>query len=277
MKFGHYTSTAALVSILSTEKLWATNIKFLNDEHEFQHALSLARDVVERSKKTFAPKSEHKQAYSQFVEETTKTLDNLDAINPEAIFTCSFSEQTDLLSQWRGYCAVNQGYCIQFDVEKLTIAAVDMFQGVRLQKCVYDDAEKVKQISNALNHFWYQYLVAEDEKKKRSTIQALADGMVFLATHYKHPSFAEEREHRLVITLEDSHKDIVKFRAGPMSVVPYIEIPASRKFVNEICIGPTRNQHLAKRGLDALIESTYGVPSFVASVEIRESKIPYRA
>jgi hypothetical protein len=50
MIYGHYTTATSLIGILEHEVLWATNIKFLNDEHEFQHALDLARKVIIRSK-----------------------------------------------------------------------------------------------------------------------------------------------------------------------------------------------------------------------------------
>ena len=43
---GHYTSQNGLIGILSEEIVWATNIKFRNDEHEFQDALESTKEVL---------------------------------------------------------------------------------------------------------------------------------------------------------------------------------------------------------------------------------------
>lgn len=62
--FGHYTSIPGLIGILEAEELWATNIKFLNDEHEFQHAIELFKEVIPKANIT--PEDKNYSLYSEY-------------------------------------------------------------------------------------------------------------------------------------------------------------------------------------------------------------------
>jgi hypothetical protein len=277
MLYGHYTTANALINIVQTETLWATNIKFLNDEQEFLHAIDLAKDVIKRSTEKSSGKiKSNKMYYDAFVEETTKAIEDLDRYNSESVFTCSFSEEKDLLSQWRGYCPNNQGYCIHFDLEGLLAFAKKKFLSCELFPCVYDDDKKVKSLSDLLNKYWQIYISQSDPKVREATIRKLAQEVEALASHFKHSSFAEEKEHRLVILMAWDFEEHGKFRSGPMSIIPYIEIPAPIELIKQVCIGPTRDQNLAKRGLAALMDFKFGSSAWFSKVEISRSKIPYR-
>ena len=79
--YGHYTSQLGLMGIISNEVLWATNIKFLNDEHEFQHALDLIREIIPTSRITPGMK-EHKDQEG-YIENIVKRLEQLDSYTTE--------------------------------------------------------------------------------------------------------------------------------------------------------------------------------------------------
>lgn len=277
MKAGHYTSASALISILEKETLWATNIKFLNDEHEFFHALDLASKVTQESKQKFNQKGGFLEAHDLYTKDITEQLESLNRYSAESIFTCSFSEQTDLLSQWRGYCPGNHGYCIEYDIHGILSAANSEFKNIKLFACVYDDKSKTEQIYSVLNRHWHKYVSNSETKSRQDVITSLSRELVMLASHFKHPAFAEEREHRLVVQLDFDSSEKTKFRTGPMSIIPYVEIPAPKKLIKNIRIGPTRDQKLATRGLTALVEAKFDIPIFLTSLSIDESKIPYRA
>jgi len=276
MHYGHYTTANALINIIQSEQLWATNIKFLNDEQEFLHAITLAKEIIEKSTENAEKIKANRSTYDEFIKNITKSLENLDRHHAENIFTCSFSEEKDLLSQWRGYCPNNQGYCIHFDLDGLLKAAKEKFLSCNIFPCVYDITEKKKRISTALNNNWQEYLKATDTKKREGIIRSLAFEIEQLASYFKHPSFAEEKERRLVISMAWDIEEHAKFRAGPMSIIPYIEVPAPKSLIKEIGIGPTRDQSLARRGLAALIDFKFGPLASFGDVNISESKIPYR-
>jgi hypothetical protein len=86
MQAGHYTSAAALIGIFENEKLWATNIKFLNDEQEFLHALDLARAVTQESQQRFNKKSGFLESHALYVKDITAQLESLNTYqNPYSL------------------------------------------------------------------------------------------------------------------------------------------------------------------------------------------------
>lgn len=107
-------------------------------------------------------------------------------------------------------------------------------------------------------------------------IQQFTNEIMFLASYFKHPSFTEEKEHRIVILLEYATDNDLKFREGRFSLIPYIELPAPKRTIKKILIGPTAQKQLAKRALEAFLEKSLGVPAFIGRVNVEFSKTPYR-
>lgn len=274
--YGHYTTPAGLKGIVESETVWATNIKFLNDEQEFQHALDLIRAIIlDHKRKVHRSNDPTFNEYVLGVENKLASLDNSDA---DTVFTLSFSEQTDLLSQWRGYCPGNNGYCIVFDAEQLA-ASVRGYSKDRceLVKCVYDDTEKERQIKELLNRNWPAYHKQSGHKAKRDVIHDLAKNIILLASYFKHHSFKEEQEHRIVVLRPWGSPSDVMFREGRSSLVPYIVLPAKRELITRICIGPNPTKLLAKRALEAFLSKVGMDTTFGPSpVEISFSEAPYR-
>ena len=98
----HYTSLEALVSIVQSRRLWASNIRFLNDRTESLHLIENVLDVL---RKLVSPA--HK-AIVRTVQE------RLGSTPKQAHFVASLSEKDDLLSQWRAYCPPGAGVSIGF-------------------------------------------------------------------------------------------------------------------------------------------------------------------
>lgn len=42
----HYTRLPGLLGIIDSKALWATDIRYLNDETEFHHAVDITRDLL---------------------------------------------------------------------------------------------------------------------------------------------------------------------------------------------------------------------------------------
>lgn len=141
----HYTDSTTALKILAEQELWMTHTDYLNDLNE-------GKELKERIEVHL----EHKQA--------VKVLDFLDSIM-EA-YACSFSEDGDLLSQWRGYCPTGNGFSIGFKSPKkrrdifrddgLAIrgdtsknkAGTDSFiltySTIKFEKCIYSDEKKLE-------------------------------------------------------------------------------------------------------------------------------------
>lgn len=268
---GHYTSPVGLMGIIRGS-LWATNIRYLNDDQEFKHAVELIKEIsstslISKDHPDYGRKEE-------FVDALQGKLESLQFVYPDYIFTASFSEKTDLLSQWRGYCPNNNGYCIEIDIGSLLKLVQTSFPQARILKCLYDDKEKAKQIKELLNKHWNRYKKSGQAAKK--FVDSLTPELLTLASHFKHSSFAEEAEHRIVVEV-DGNDDPIRFREGKYSIIPYIELPIEKSSIKQIIIGPTPRPALANTGLTSFLEGEFKVPSFMLEVEISQSKTPYRA
>jgi len=107
-------------------------------------------------------------------------------------------------------------------------------------------------------------------------IEKLSKEIMLLASYFKHSSFSEEKEHRIVIILDYAPDNDLKFREGKFSIIPYLILPAPRKLVRKIYIGPTSNKILSMRALETFLDKNYELPVFLSDLIITHSKTPYR-
>lgn len=255
-------------------QIWATNIKFLNDEHEFLHALDLIKEIIPTAKIT-TEYSEH-PIFSSYIDELEKKLKTLDDYVSESIYIFSFSEETDLLSQWRGYCPSDNGFCIVFDVDMIFENVKLEYDNSHLMTCVYKKTNKESLIKDILNKYWFEYVKNDTKESRKSVIIQLANDIVLLASYFKHPSFSEEKEKRIVVILDYAADSDLKFRNGRFSIIPYIELPAPKDSIKRIIIGPTSNKKLSMKALDLFLEKTHECPTFISDINVEHSRTPYR-
>lgn len=152
-----------------------------------------------------------------------------------------------------------------------------MFNNVYLLDCVYNKEKKESDLKDLLNKYWFMFISAARSKEKENVIDSLATEIILLASHFKHPSFSEEKEKRIVVILEYAPDNELRFREGQFSIVPYIELPAPRSLISKIIIGPCSNKRLSKRSLEAFLEKMYGVPIFIDGPVVELSSTPYRS
>jgi len=242
----HYTGPAGLLGILDRRCLFASDVWLLNDASEVRYAQSR---MAERVRKHLGPDQPWLQALLDVSETSPGWLDD--------VFVASFCEEPDLLSQWRGYAS--GGFAIGFAADDL--AALGDGPG----------APRLVQVD---------YGVESGRRRLRGLFEQLADGGPYSAeererlartvllpemARVKEPSFAEEKEWRLLV-VEDRAERIL-FRVPAAEVVPYVEIALPEPSpVREIVIGPGADQQLHRRGVEQLLARRG-----YRGVEIRES------
>ena len=119
-KLCHYTSSKGLKGIISTGKMWATKIQYMNDGSELQHGFKQIRKEIEDQKRYISHGIEIQDGYKKRSDkELDEMLFALDRIEMANICVASFTEEEDQLSQWRGYCKIGDGYALWFDSKKL--------------------------------------------------------------------------------------------------------------------------------------------------------------
>jgi hypothetical protein len=272
-KYGHYTSQLGLMGIVTQKKLWATNINFLNDAHEFLHAIQLIKDLIKESSKNFPTDRSGYSTYRSFIEKVEDELSKLEKNVSETIFTMSFSEKTDLLSQWRGYCPANNGFCLVFNLDEIFQAIKSKYPNSYLKDCVYKNADKQKELRTILNTHWHRYSAKHSPREKVKVLNDLSKAIMLLASYFKHPSFSEEAERRIIINLENSKDSNLKFREGKFTLIPYLELDIPIGDLKKVYLGPTANTELAKRAAQMFLKNNLS-NSKVLTITV--SKTPYR-
>jgi hypothetical protein len=146
-KMWHYTSIQGFHGIVTSEQMFATDLRFLNDREEFVHARNIANQMVTES--------------SEFDEEgfpNRKFLANAVTLAFESgpltgmqLFVASFSASEDQLGQWRGYSHGSSGVSLAFDLRSFRPPAGNETL-VSFAPCVYGPRKKKELIMYALRH-----------------------------------------------------------------------------------------------------------------------------
>jgi hypothetical protein len=256
--------------MLEKQVLWLTDLRYMNDSHEMSHGLryviaSLSNPVLVR------------RVNPQYVDSALKFVQgNLefefaaeDWMSP--IFSCSFSRAEDLLSQWRAY----GNYAIEFEVD-------DSFPD--LSECVYEDKEKstlaFETTIQTLRHVGRSHI--ECDGGLDETGHSAYSDLVKTAARFKHKSFAEEQEYRMIRGTHIMEMHDVLYRAKGSMLVPYIEVAFPFESIKAIHVGPMPNQNLAFNSMQmfaAQIDYDWNNrnPYKDHSIDVVRSDIPYRA
>lgn len=211
----HYCSMATFVSIVEKKELWLSSTKHMNDLAEGRWVLRVVERCLNDSE-YFKKNPKKKETF----------LAAVGASFPEK-FICCFSEDGDLLSQWRGYADNGRGVAIGFDHSKLnvevrpTLMSANGDHTIGLMPVLYPLDEQCTLIS--------KYLQLLDHSTK-DRMFAIANIISSSSTFLKNPAFREEKEWRIIYTpLFDNadtvlgkHKEIC-FRAKDDCLVTYFK------------------------------------------------------
>jgi hypothetical protein len=272
----HYTSQEGLLGIIQKRQLWATNLLFLNDSMEFNQAIKIYQKSVE----IYKEEGEVNQKEIRFLEDFSKDVDNFSTPTKQSfdgIYVCSFSEQENQLSQWRGYCPDEGGFSIGFNFAS-SLTDIVAKQGFMLVKCVYEESVQLEIVKHFIREILDCFRGNQDDQVLKS--KEVWDKFLALAPMLKHPKFSEESEWRL-ISKPKLFLD-VEFRTGKSMLVPYVKVELTEppsdsqkkttllNCIPKICIGPTLYPSLSHVALKNLLKKEIG------KCEVVESNIPFR-
>ncbi len=252
----HYTTREGLLGIIQKREIWAANIRYLNDSSEFTAAVEVAKTVLD----TF-PYDERKLNKESVIKGFYSWLDSL-KYQAES-YVCSFSEDGDLLSQWRSYTKAGNGYAIGFDTAALRQLAKE--QSFFLEQCRYDEPAQ-KELIKSCFQAGIECLCATSEVEGNPTASAeniFAEKCLlpFLcsAPLVKNRAFAEEREWRLVAPFHGSKQSELFFRSGKSMLVPYHPFSLGEKGkelpIAKVIIGPSPHGPLDSQAVLKLLTS----------------------
>lgn len=270
----HYTDAAGLLGILTTRKLWATDIFYLNDSSELEYAFDVFR----------AGLGDGSQLVNQADASLSEIGDALAGINSDMLarfkpkmrcYVASFCKRRDLLSQWRGYSRGDAGYAIGFDTTRLV-----RIPG-RLRQVEYDRDNQAavarEYVVSALDTSLSQ-IEPEAKISLVSVIyEALVNFMVEVGPTFKNSAFAEEDEWRLLRVSGQDQGAKLLFRPVPYGISPYVELDLAQDGdllpILEVICGPSRHPELSVGAVQMMLRDS-GFQANAVSVVL--SEIPLR-
>jgi hypothetical protein len=279
----HYTTASALNSIFASRELWATHFRYLNDPSEFLHG----EEIFFREAKTLLLQSSADSLPRMFLQRFVDDFPKMRLSEAMNIYVTSFSENSDQLSQWRGYGDDGAGYSIGFKrLPRPTGSKRDAPLGINLYRCSYDAASFQGRASDLLKEVaagfekYVQRQAKREETARAFFAMAMSIGFRRVATEIlrlKHGSYAEEKEWRLIVLAAPS-RDLkyVRFRNGSRGMIPYLPIGLFTKNdkkigIDRVLVGPGENQGRATFAAKMLL-SSLGYPDDL----VIASETPYR-
>ncbi|RIJ09911.1 DUF2971 domain-containing protein [Pseudomonas sp. 91RF] len=269
MKLFHYTDVAAVQSILTNKKLWLTDLRFLNDSEEMKHGLEYVLSALKKPSVANRINPEYVEAATSFIDDNLN-FDFCDFSASPQIFVCSLSQSDDLLSQWRAYGS----YAIEFDGDLLT---------QNKSGCSYRSKEKeaiaFSSVIETLRAVGRSHQ-ANPHRMGDDGVAAYID-LIKLAATFKHQSFEEEQEVRLIRGVDFNDDVDVKFRPRGNILIPYIEVEIPFESITGVHIGPMPNQEVAYWSMSTFVNQLdfnwHHDNAGNHTIDIQRSKTPYRS
>lgn len=271
----HYTGVGALLGIVESNSLWASNIYYLNDSREIVHACDIFRMSLSAYLKDGAIDSNEEEYLNQlntWVEGCKRNHFN--------IFIFSLSEHSSLLSQWRSYTPHGKG--VSIGISEQTINYLAKQHKLRIGKCLYEIQEQANLVGSLINKMILRFRRRPPEidlsKAHPATCyfefleQFRGDVLQVLAL-IKHETFVEEQEWRLVSPYFEKYiTPDIKYREGASMLIPYIELELGNEkpSFEQVVLGPSTYQELSMSALRQFL-SNKGICN-----SIWNCSIPYR-
>lgn len=256
----HYTTADGLLGILRSGTIWATNARYMNDASEIIYGRNLVRDVLREEAE--GETGHFRTWLEDFVDLVERVHEGHDT------YLACFCESGDLLSQWRAYGS-GRGFAAGFRG-----AALANLEPSTLLRVEYDPQVQQGGVRETVR-IHLRHLRAAVKEKRGSDVPAISGAFALMLTLWvaalKHPSFAEEREWRLM-PLAQIYPVLVRSDRGWLR--PYIEIPLAPNDgatpLVSITHGPSPHPELEKRSLTLVLGERY------ADVAINGSSAPLR-
>jgi hypothetical protein len=284
----HYTTMNALLGIIDSRQLWATNVRYLNDASEHEFFLDFARRRLPQlfpnlgQIDLLCPEEDGREIF---------------AFSPRFLqlpFVASFARESDSRTHWRAYSPGQNGVCIGFRTDSLNCAEVQptarfgaVVPAPRLSSVFYlspDDQSTIDYILRDI-HAAASASLEKLNRPMEELPETFGRMLVSAAALFKHKSHAEEQEYRLLVDSIFWRQDLLGFRTTESTLTPYVPLtipsypltlrrPEQAKepwnAVTSITLGPTANMSLSLEAVTAFCSLRMMSPI------VKASRLPYR-
>lgn len=278
--FYHYTSIDGLYGIIENKCLHATHIDYLNDPSEEEYFNTTIKYYLDKNE---VANNTYSILYNNSYESTYDSYEK---------YIISFSDHPDSLPMWNHYSKGN-GYNLGFRIDNI----INRTKGLRnfyyhKIKIIYDETDQLDILSKFFNKHGkaavecnqlsiqmeeYENQNREDLYQSSSSEQSeliisFMEDYSILKKMFKHPSYSNEREVRLIVELIEQY-DMIHYRKSNHGlIIPFVKIPI---VLNEDLVSITLHPLQKDIGIN-------GIRHFLRNkkIDLKEnitiSKIPYR-
>ena len=214
-----------------------------------------------------------------FVEEMNQGIDEHDGMESVNVCVCSFSEEGDILSQWRAYGDGVAKFSIGFSGALLQQVSAQMNSW--LVPCLYREGEQRALVRALLEDVLQENMARVPESDVENEDRYLPPGgnLIAYLNRYapilKHKTFSEEREWRIVTRPLMCRKERFDYRPGRSMLIPYYRIPLvgpDLEFsVERIVVGPVPQGDRAVQAVKSLM-----VKHRQKGTQVLASDVPFR-
>jgi len=259
----HYTTMEGMEAILSSRRIWASDIHRMNDASELLHALEIIRERL-----IFA----HDRCLDSMTERILQTLIySVDDLSSTPLYISCFSTEGDLLNQWRTYCPQEGGVALGFDPESLT--ATDDPAAFQLSQCIYDQTHQRELTDQVLESF-LKASSASPNVTEAEKIVAFRSLTLRFSPLLKHSTFEDEREWRITSPYPMPEGSGFGTHGPSISPIRHYEYQLTKSDaipqLDWLIVGPSANQ-AANRGKVEFLLTELGFDPLVT-----ESEVPLR-
>src|ERR1700682_4407016 len=106
----HYTSKSALLNILKTKRMWATDLRFMNDPEELEYSLKVIESVIDST--ALRQRDSELALWLMFFKRQLR-----DVIAKSTFYSISLCENADDREQWREYGINGDGFALGWSVD----------------------------------------------------------------------------------------------------------------------------------------------------------------
>lgn len=279
----HYTSPHGLLGIMQSNRIWATNVRYMNDSTELSYTYSLAHEIISgmRSKENSQIVQYFFDCFGNYIKEDNLYNDFFD------VFAFCFCEKGDQLSQWREYSERGTGFSIGFDAPMITNEHIKRYSNYGLVKVIYDRPTQRTYLEYVIVSCMSELIslakLAMTDQIPELVFEfcrALDAGISTYAAQYKDEAFHEENEWRIVYIRPSI--DIIseiKFKHSNRIIIPYVELDLTasevsfgcRLPITSIFQGPQSHPEIGKYSLSLLLKQLK-----FDDVVIYKSSVPLR-
>jgi len=272
-KLYHYTDGPGLVGIVTSQRMRASHVAYLNDITEVRRSIGALRDYL-----LMRQGHEQDSGLKAFLGLCADILRPplSDPAQLAQIWVTCFSTQENQLSQWRAY----GGYCLEFDSSKLTEAAEQ--EHCALMPCDYDEFSHttlIHSVSQKLIEIFVagrgEYPADKHEIYGRALFSFMMEQMAWIAPLMKHAAFREESEWRIYRRRVDGDTSGIEFVSRNSMITGHITFDLRRPAgigitllpISRVLVGPGRHVSLSRAAIAAMLaqQGYADVPVWIAT------------